>query len=413
MFPIINLGPAAIQAAGLILLLSLWIGTWLTGKFADKLGTNGEVIENSILIGLIGGILGARIGFMLQNPSVFLDNPLSLLSLTPSMLDVNFGLLVGGLAVFINAQKKHLPLWPTLDTLSPLILLLFAGVHLANYANGDAYGLPTEFPWGVQLWNALRHPVQIYTLILTAGFIIWLMVHTKWLSTTGFMRSGILFNFIMAGVAVITIITRTFVAQKTLLAGMDTVQLLGLIVFSGSLALIYTSLYRTRKHIGVLISLGSNIDPQRHLSDALESIKSAFKLRRASSTYQTENVRESAKTPPFLNQVIEIETTLPYPELVSQLKSIEQNFGRESGNKAVVPLDLDVLTYNSDVFTHQGKYIPNKDMLKYRYIAVPLAELLPGFRHPGNGTSIQTILDNIEDKSLVALSEKVENGITR
>ena len=165
MFPIINIGPFAIQAAGFIQLLSLSIGLALTKKFANATGTNGEVIENSILIGLVAGLIGARIGFLLQNTSVFLNNPLSIFALTPAMLEINFGLLIGILAVIIIAQKHNLPLWPTLDTLSPLVVLLIAGLHLANFATGDAYGLPTDLPWGINLWEAIRHPVQIYTII--------------------------------------------------------------------------------------------------------------------------------------------------------------------------------------------------------------------------------------------------------
>ena len=46
MFPIIDIGPIAIQADGLVLLVSIFIGLWLTGKFAVKIGTAGEVIEN-------------------------------------------------------------------------------------------------------------------------------------------------------------------------------------------------------------------------------------------------------------------------------------------------------------------------------------------------------------------------------
>jgi phosphatidylglycerol---prolipoprotein diacylglyceryl transferase len=148
MFPIVNVGPLAIQAAGFFLVLSVFIGTWLTAKFANGLGTNTDAIENSILIAILVGILGARLGFMLQNPSVLQSNPLNLISLTPSMLDASFGVLVGVLTGFILAQKKNLPLWPTLDTLTPLILLVFVGIHLANYANGNAYGIPTELALG-------------------------------------------------------------------------------------------------------------------------------------------------------------------------------------------------------------------------------------------------------------------------
>ncbi len=45
MFPVINLGPVALQASGLLIILSVWLGLWLSGKFAARLGTNGDVIE--------------------------------------------------------------------------------------------------------------------------------------------------------------------------------------------------------------------------------------------------------------------------------------------------------------------------------------------------------------------------------
>lgn len=214
MFPVIDVGPVAVQAAGLILLLSLWIGLWLTGKLSANLGTNGDAIETGILYGLLAGVLGARLGFLIQNPSVFMNNPLSLVSLTPAMLDGSFGLLTTALTLVIIFQKKHLPLWPTLDTLSPLVIMLFAGVHLADYANGNNFGLSTTLPWGVSLWNAIRHPVQLYTLLLISLLFIWFLLQTRGLKQTGFMRSGVLFSSVIAGLAFITLITRAFVAEK-------------------------------------------------------------------------------------------------------------------------------------------------------------------------------------------------------
>lgn len=412
MFPIINIGPFAIQAAGLILLISLFIGTWLTGKFALSLGTNAEVIENSILIALVTGLLSARIGFMLQNPAVFMNNPLSLLSLTPSMLDASFGILVGILIAFIIAQKKHLPLWPTLDTLTPLFLLMFAGYHLANYANGAAYGLPTSLPWGVSLWNAIRHPVQLYALLPTTALFAWLLVQTRAFKFTGFMRSGVLFGVVVAGLALTTLFTRAFIAEKILLGAIDLIQILSFLILLGGLGLIHNRLYPKWRKVSAIISMGSNLDPQKKLNQAIKNLQQEFRIRRSSSRYLTEDVKGDQKTGDFLNQIIEIETDLSYPDLVKHLKTIEQAHGRESGNKTLVALDLDVLTYGGEVFTFADKHIPAPDLLKYRYVTLPLAEMAPDFRHPANGLSIQEILEKITDDSRVNQTNEVKNGIT-
>ena len=410
MFPVINIGPAAVQAAGLILLLSFMIGTWLTDRFSQKIGAHDDAIDNAILIGLVSGILGARLGFMLQNPGVFLDNPLSILSLTPSMLNASFGLLVGALSALIFAQKKHLPLWPTLDTLSPFFVMIFMGVHMANFANGNAFGLPADLPWAVQLWNAMRHPVQLYAVILAGLVLIWMVTHTKLFSVTGFVHSGVLFNITLITLSVITLFSRAFVAEKILLAGLDLIQIISFFTAAGGLSLVYSRKFASQKRLSVFISMGANIDPENNLSNATDDIKSLFKIRRTSNTYQTEPVGQAPNHRHFLNKVIEIETNLAYPALVDQLKSIEKKFGRKPGNKKEVPLDLDVLTYGSEVFTYKGKRIPDSNLIKYSYIARPLAEMSPDFRHPATGKSIETIVKDLDDKTKVIKIEEEKHG---
>jgi phosphatidylglycerol---prolipoprotein diacylglyceryl transferase len=411
MFPIINIGPLAIQAAGLILLLSFFFGTWLAARFSAGLGTNTDVIENSILFSLIAGLLGARIGFLLKNPSVFVNNPLSLVALTPSMLDASFGVLVGVLSALILAQKKHLPLWPTLDALTPFFLLIFSGVHLANHANGDAYGIPTELPWGIQLWNATRHPVQLYALLLAGGLFAWLMAHTHLLKRTGFQRSGVLFSIVMGGMAIITLFIRAFVAEKILLGAIDFNQAFSFTVLLASLGLIYMRAFPKRSKVSAIISMGSNVDPYGQLSKAVKIIEGAFRLRRTSSRYLTQDVQVGHQAADFVNQVIEIETELSFPDLVRQLKAIEASLGRQPGDKITVALDLDVLTYGSEVFLTQGKHIPDPGMLKYGYITLPLSEMSPDFRHPANGMTVQDILKKITDDTQVIKIDEVENGI--
>lgn len=411
MFPIINIGPFAIQAAGFILILSLFIGLWLTSIFSKNIGTNGEVIENSILFGLITGIISARLGFLLQNPSIFSDNPLSFFSLTPSMLNSSFGVFVGLITAIIYAQKNHLPFWPTLDTLSPFFISIFAGIHLASFANGDNFGFPTNLPWGIELWNETRHPVQAYAFILSILTLAGLSIYTKLFSKTGFMRSGILFNLTVMVLGVITTFTRAFAAEKILLGNFDLWQITGLLVVILSAVITYRKQYRKQRHITVFLSLGSNHNPADNLSKSIQKLHDAFKLRIYSSVYLTKDVKGGEDSPQFLNQVAEIDIDVPYPELNQKLKSIEKEFGRETGNKKVVTLDLDILTYDKDVFCHDSKQVPDPNLIKYGYIAIPLAEIAPDFRHPASGKSIEEILTRIRGLDKIQKVNEVKNGL--
>ncbi len=413
MFPVIDLGPFAIQAPGLILILSLFFGVWLTGKLADTLGANGEAIENAFLIGLVSGILSARIGFLLQTPAIFLENPLSLVSLTPSMLNPGFGVLVGGLAALIFAQKKRLPLWPTLDTLTPLILMVFMGVHLANFASGDAYGLPTSLPWAIRIWGDFRHPVQLYTLVLSLILCIWFWVKTQGLRTTGYLQSGALTLVIVAALAAITVFTRAFVAEKSLFWRLDGIQVSAFLLLALDLWLIYRKMIAFEQSAHVFISLGSNLNPRENLRLGFDHLSTQFKIKRFSSIYQTTDVRSQKNAKTYLNQVVEIETSQSFPRLRESLKSIEAELGRERGNQKVVPLDLDILTFDQEVFISDHHQIPDPDLIKYHYLAKPLAEMAPDFRHPANGKSIQQILLEIKDKNQVKKIKEVDNGTSK
>lgn len=411
MFPVIDLGPIALQSAGLLLLLSLWVGIWLSGKLGKNLGTQTDAIESMVFLGLLGGILGARIGFLLQNPDVIMTNPLSILSLTPSMLNGSFGVLVGVITAFVYAQKKHLPLLPTLDTLSPLVLFIFAGLHLANLANGNAYGLPTNLPWGIPLWNEVRHPVQIYALIITAGLIVGLSFQTRGFKTTGFLRSGQLFLFTIAGVGLVTLVTRAFVAEKTLLAGIDLLQFLGFILLTACLTALYLRAFKPRKAIPVLMGLRANNSPERNLSIAINELQSKFRVRQISAVYKTKAVKDLTRVKEFHHQIIQIETDLSYPELMMYLQLIEQKVGGHPGGEQNAPISLDVLTYNGDVFVAQGAQIPDPDLIHFRYLAIPLAEIVPDFRHPASGRSIQEILETIEENSQTVSNQEVVHAI--
>lgn len=410
MFPIINIGPLAIQAPGFILLLAFAIGLWMTGIFAKNLGTNRGSIENSIFIGLFSGFAAARIGFFLQNPSVFQKIPLLILSLTPSMFNLSFGLLVGTLTVVIYAQKKHLPLWPTLDTYTPMIILTFAGLHLANFAKGDRFGVPTNLPWSIQLWNINRHPVQLYGFLLSTIVFTSLLIHTGLFKRTGFQKSGMLISLTLGSVGFINVITRAFIAQKSLLMHWDTWQIVGFALMIICFVTLYHKGYRKGKHIPVLVSMGSNYQPKENLSGGFARIKSQFKVRRASNLYITEDVKGKKDSPHFINQVIEIDVNQSFKDLITSFKSIEMSFSRVPGNNKVVPLDLDVLTYNNDVFFLDGKTIPDPNLIKYKYIALPLAEIDPDFRHPASGKSIEEIIEQLNDQTKIHQIQEVENG---
>jgi len=174
MLPILQIGPLAIQTPGLILLLGLWLAVSLSERAASHSGLNPNQLYNLVLLGLLGGVVGARLGYVLRYPEAFAASPASILSPNPGLLDTWSGLAGALLLGLIYGQRKGLRLLPTLDTLTPGLAVLGVSLGFSHLASGEAFGSPTSLPWGIELWGAARHPVQGYE-ILTAALILLLL----------------------------------------------------------------------------------------------------------------------------------------------------------------------------------------------------------------------------------------------
>ena len=115
MYPILQIGPLAIQLPGLLLLAGLWIGTQLAERGTARNKLDPLWISNMIFIALAAGVIGARLGYALKYLDLYLREPLNLLALNPNTLSTMEGIAVGLIAAMIYAQRKGLSLLPTID----------------------------------------------------------------------------------------------------------------------------------------------------------------------------------------------------------------------------------------------------------------------------------------------------------
>ena len=180
MFPFLRLGPFILPMASLALLAGLWTGLPLIEREAVRLKINASTLSNVIFYSLLAGLIGARLGYALEFPSIYLAKPISLLALTSTTLSPTMGLAVGFITFAIFVQRKQLPIQATLDSIAPGLALFMVFVGLAHILSGDAYGAPTRVPWAIRLWNDYRHPSQFYeTFVTLTIFLIIRERHAK------------------------------------------------------------------------------------------------------------------------------------------------------------------------------------------------------------------------------------------
>jgi dihydroneopterin aldolase/2-amino-4-hydroxy-6-hydroxymethyldihydropteridine diphosphokinase len=156
-------------------------------------------------------------------------------------------------------------------------------------------------------------------------------------------------------------------------------------------------IYRTRadpeKRLNrVFIALGSNINSEYNMREAVRRLAACCHLQAVSPVYETQPVGKADQAN-FLNAAALIETDLTAAELKMQvLQAIEQELGRvrSADRNAPRTIDLDIVLFNDQVLEVGQRHIPDPDLLQCPHIALPLADLAPHQRHPETG---QTLLE--------------------
>lgn len=135
----------------------------------------------------------------------------------------------------------------------------------------------------------------------------------------------------------------------------------------------------------VAVSIGSNLERERNVKDALAALGIIFGKLSRSPVY--ESAAYGFDGPPFYNLVVVFETLLDVRALRAKIQAIENLQGREMGENrsGSRSLDLDLLLYDDGVFHDQGLDVPRREIFEHAYILKPLADLLPAAPHPVTG----------------------------
>lgn len=172
MFPTIHIGSLALPMAPLLTIASFWVGLWVAAREGKRFGLNEDTLFNAGFYGALAGLIGARLFYVLRYGAFYQANPGEIIALNLATLAPFEGLLSGLVVATIYLQRKKAPGARLLDALAPGLAAFAIGTSIANLAEGAAYGLPAELPWTIQLWNAPRHPTQIYDAVLMSGILV-------------------------------------------------------------------------------------------------------------------------------------------------------------------------------------------------------------------------------------------------
>jgi phosphatidylglycerol---prolipoprotein diacylglyceryl transferase len=152
MFPIhLNLGFRVFYYyEGLYFFIAILVATLVAVRRQKKAGLDANVFLDGLLWILLGSFLGARIfHFVFWDLTSLLENPFSFFHFWEGGMSITGGLAGGVLAAWFCLRKTE-P-WRYFAETIPAVLLGQAIGRFGCFLNGDAWGIPTNLPWGISL----------------------------------------------------------------------------------------------------------------------------------------------------------------------------------------------------------------------------------------------------------------------
>ncbi len=149
----------------------------------------------------------------------------------------------------------------------------------------------------------------------------------------------------------------------------------------------------------VYISLGSNVDSEVNICNAILAIREAFGELRLSPVYQSAAVGFDGDD--FLNLVVVFETAKSVQFIVTEIRQLEDDLGRDRSQPRYSPrpIDLDILLYDDLVLDQPGIRIPRQEIFHNAHVLKPLQDLIADSRHPVTGESYGKLWQEMVDQA--------------
>lgn len=147
------------------------------------------------------------------------------------------------------------------------------------------------------------------------------------------------------------------------------------------------------------LQLGSNLGSrEQFILDAVDAISSFIgKITSRSKIYESAPWRVDGQEN-YLNQIIEVKTSLSAAETLFVAQKIENDLGRVRKEKWGERLiDIDIIFFNSEIIETADLCIPHKHMHERNFVLTPLNEIAPDIIHPKYNKTVSELFDESRD----------------
>lgn len=137
---------------GIMIMLGVLAASYVAYTEARRRGEDTDHVWQLFPWALIAGILGARIGWVVSEAgSRQFTDIWSVIDIRQGGLSIQGTIIGGALAVILYCRRYRLSFFKWVDIIAPGLALGQAIGRWGNFFNQEAFGRPTNLPWGIQI----------------------------------------------------------------------------------------------------------------------------------------------------------------------------------------------------------------------------------------------------------------------
>jgi phosphatidylglycerol:prolipoprotein diacylglycerol transferase len=222
MYPVLfEFGSFTISSFGAMMVIAFMTANYILKKDVISEGYKGHIAEDITFRAAIGGILGAKIYYIIENINTghAASNIEGLVNIISGIFTLNIdrisfgiqnfgaglvflgGFIGGTIAVCLYAHKVKISILKVCDWVAPVLILGHGIGRIGCFLVGDDYGIPTDLPWACSFPKGLPpttdyvHPTQIYEML--AYFIIFF--YLRYIKKNQRFKGEVIYEYLFLG----------------------------------------------------------------------------------------------------------------------------------------------------------------------------------------------------------------------
>lgn len=243
-----NIGSITIHFYSLCILLGVTFAYIVIMKEAKKQNINTDFMFNVIFYGIIIGIIGARVYYVIFNFGYYFHHLDEIIKVWNGGLAIHGGIITGTIVVYLCSKKRNVSFFKLTDIIIPGVILAQAFGRWGNFFNQEAYGMsvgantlhkllvPNFVINGMEINGTYFLPTFYFESILCLiGFVIMLIIRNKT------DKKGIITSFYLIWYGFIRFIIEIFRTDSLMLFNIKVAMLVSaLMIILGIVLLIYS-----------------------------------------------------------------------------------------------------------------------------------------------------------------------------